>query len=79
MRPPPRQGPSPEEEAEAWLQNIGDIGVSVIPSLDSVMKAKSQAQELFNAKQVSDWVRYAFRAAIAFFFLIFFVKIFKLF
>jgi hypothetical protein len=70
VRPPPRQGPSPEEEAEAWLQNIGDIGVSVIPSLDSVMKAKSQAQELFNAKQVSDWVRYA---AIAFF-----VKIFKL-
>lgn len=73
MRPPPRQGPSPEEEAEAWLQNIGDIGdigVSVIPSLDSVMKAKSQAQELFNAKQVSDWVRYAVIA------MAFFVKMF---
>lgn len=46
------QGPSPEEKAEVWLQNIGDI--SVIPNLDSVMKAKSQAQELFNAQQVSE-------------------------
>ena len=54
---PSRQGPSPEEKAEVWLQNIGDI--SVIPNLDSVMKAKSQAQELFNAQQVSDWARCA--------------------
>lgn len=46
------QGPSSEEQAEVWLQNIGDISVAL--DMDSVMKAKSQAQELFNAGQVSE-------------------------
>eukprot|EP00913_Durusdinium_trenchii_P020650 g19392.t1 len=47
-----KSGPSPEEQAEAWLQDVGDLFVA--PNLEAVMKAKSEAQESFNAGHVSN-------------------------
>ena len=45
-------GPSPEEEAEAWLQDTGEIA-PVAADLDALMEAKASAQEFFNAGRTS--------------------------
>ncbi|CAK9105334.1 unnamed protein product [Durusdinium trenchii] len=59
-----KSGPSPEEQAEAWLQDVGDLFVA--PNLEAVMKAKSEDTDTALRQNPSNF-KASFRRAKALF------------